>query len=170
MRYEKNIKRGGFTLIELMVTIVISTIALLGVGFVLVDSQQGWNRMYNRVHRGVVADAYVARTAFDSAVRKSSAKRYTLGISSVEVYHYESLNSTELDKYAKFYVAAGQLLAEYGDYDEATGSTSATAMRTLAENVESCDFYVDASVTMVLVLTDGDRTMKVMSSAIRHNE
>lgn len=171
MREERFTKKRGFTLTELVVTIAMSSIVVLGIGFVLVDSQRGWNRMYDRVYAGVVVDAYVARKAFDATVRKASTKRYVLGLGSVEVYYYADPNSDELDKYAKFYVANEQLLADYGDYDESTGNPSRLSTITLANNVTAADFSVDSScVRMVLTLDNDRERMTVTSSAVRHNE
>ncbi len=47
----------GFTITELMVTVMISTIVMFGIGFMVVDSQRGWNRMYNRVYSDIVPTA-----------------------------------------------------------------------------------------------------------------
>ena len=64
------ISRRGVTLIELMITTAIVTIAMLGVGVALVDTQRGWNKMYNRVHGEVATDSYVAKTVFDKNIRE----------------------------------------------------------------------------------------------------
>ncbi|MBW8035543.1 MAG: hypothetical protein FVQ79_07920, partial [Planctomycetes bacterium] len=62
----------GFSLMELIVSMVIAMIILLGVGSVLVHQQMAWNQMYERVHEGLVADGYVSKMSFDGVVRKSS--------------------------------------------------------------------------------------------------
>ena len=71
----KTKKTKGFTLVELMITALAAVIVIAGAGIILIDSQRGWNKMYNRVHGDVTTDAYVARRAFDTAVRKSTISR-----------------------------------------------------------------------------------------------
>jgi prepilin-type N-terminal cleavage/methylation domain-containing protein len=39
----------GFTLVELMITMVVMLIVGLAVGVVIVDGQSGWNFMYERI-------------------------------------------------------------------------------------------------------------------------
>ena len=64
--------RAGFTLVELMVTIVIASIVLLGIGYVLVDAHRGYNKMFTRVHGDIVNQAHEARVIFDKICRQSS--------------------------------------------------------------------------------------------------
>ncbi len=69
MLKRKHRTQRGFTLIELAMAAAISTIVILGVGVLLVDSQRGWIRMYNRIYSDVVTDSYVARKTFDVVIR-----------------------------------------------------------------------------------------------------
>ncbi len=169
-------KKRAFTLVELMVTILIASIVFLGVGVLMVDSIKGYNKLYDRRNKGIVQDAYAARLTFDRIVRRASTKRYTLGLTSVEVYYYGSPpvlpdGTDPLDRYAKIYESGGNLYVEYGNYDDATHDTAATNTSLVAENVADAKFSVEgARVSMVLELDDGKRTMTVMSSAVRHNE
>jgi len=171
---EKLKDKAGFTLTELMVTIAMAVIIILGIGVVLVDSQKGWNKMYNRVHRGMVTDGYVARKAFDAAVRKSSIKRSLISTNppGVCVYYYSDPNTLQPDRYANFYKKNDTLVADYGHYDWNTKKAQPPSSTfTLAQNVKTVDFSVAASsVRMVLQLDDGSDTMTVTTSAVRHNE
>jgi prepilin-type N-terminal cleavage/methylation domain-containing protein len=161
----------GFTLIELMVTVALVTIVILGIGIAIVDNQRGWNKMYNRVYGEVATDSYVAKTVFDKLVRKSSRKRYILGTDNVAVFYYNDLTSTRLDRYANFRRNERKLLVDYGQVDAAGTLLGSSSTMTLARNVMSVEFYVDgACVKMLLRLDDGGEAVTVTASAVRHNE
>jgi len=149
-----------------------SEILVITIGVVLVDSQRGWKRMYNRVYGGLVTDGYVARKAFDAAVRKSSIKRARLGDDEVEVYYYnDPETSTALDRYARFYVTDGELMVDYGELDADGNPQGTTSTVTLARNVEAVDFSVaDICVQMTLKLDNGHQSLTVVTSPVRHNE
>lgn len=165
-------KTNGFTLIELMVTALMAVIVIAGAGVVLVDSQRGWNKMYNRVHGDVATDAYVARRAFDSVVRKSTISRSLVDIDGqfVEVYYYNDFTSAKPDKFANFYRNGSLLLVDYGlyDWDSRSATTESTVM--LARNVEDVNFSVQGlSVRMLLTVADEKESVITVSTAIRHN-
>lgn len=170
MRKTKN--RPGFSLIELAVAMIMAFIVILTVGTVLVGSQRGWSRMYNRVYGDVVTDGYVARKTFDVVVRKSSTKRELLGDGEVELYYYSDVASpTRLDRYARFYKADEELLVDYGELDADGDPLGASFTQTLAHNVKVADFSVaGVCVKMLLRLDNGSEALTVMSSAVRYNE
>lgn len=69
----KNTKiRSGFTLIELTVTMLISTVVVLAVGTLLVAGQRSWLRTYDSAYETIKGDAKVITTAFTSTARKSN--------------------------------------------------------------------------------------------------
>lgn len=174
MKYKSVKNKQGVTLIELMVTILISLIVLMAIGLVLVDNQRGYNRMYGRVLGDVVTDAYVARKAFDATCRKASAKRYKLGLDGdfIEVYYYQDANSPDINRYANFHRNGDELMVSHGVVDAATWNTqSAYSTVRLARNVSDVKFSADAcSMRMVLRLNNGTEAMTVTTSAVRHNE
>jgi len=49
MRCQNNLKKTSFTLTELMVTVMLSSIVALAIGSVLADGQKGYNKMYERI-------------------------------------------------------------------------------------------------------------------------
>ena len=158
----------GFTLVELVITGVVAVIVLLGIGVVLVDSQRGWNAMYNRVYSDVVTDGHIARRMFDAVVRKASREDILLDEAGtwIEVHYYQDSDSVELDQYARFYLSGDELKIEYGNLDP--GEELST--QTVCSNVSSCVFMVTgASVQMVLRLDNGSEAATVMSSAATHN-
>ena len=173
MKHKKHINRKGFTLTELMLTTLLCTIVILGIGVVLADSHRGWNRMYTRVHGDVVTDGYIAKKAFDAVVRKSTSKRCELDIDGqfVEVYYYQSIASKEPDRYAIFFIKGQELFVNYGELEAGTWNpTSTTSTVILAQNVQRGNFtFTGACVKMVLELDNGSEAITVTSSAIRHN-
>ena len=173
MPEKKLTAQRGFTLIELAVVTAMSTIVIFGIGVVLVDSQRGWHRMYNRVYSDVVTDSYVARKAFDAVVRKSSIKRYELGSNGefVEVYYYQNLNSTRIDRYARFYTNGEELMVNHGGLDATGNKEGNPSTMTLAHNVEAVYFSVAGNCVQMILMLDNDReTMTVTCSAVRHNK
>jgi len=160
--------RKGFTLIELIIATALGSIVLISVGVVLVDSQRGWNAMYERAYSDVVTDAHVARRMFDSVVRKASEQTILLDDdgSWVEVYYYSDPDSDVADRYALFYAADGQVNVEYG----VVNPRKTLSRETVCGNVSSCVFKsVGRSLQMILTLDNGSQRATVVSSAVMHN-
>lgn len=174
MRRKKVIKRRGFTLIEQVMAMVTGTIVVLGMGTLLVDGQNGWNRIYDRVYGDITTDAYVARKTFDTTVRRASGRYELLSDDRemVEVYYCgEASVSATIDSYARFYTKNGKLLVDYGILDGGWDSGQKYQTNTLAHNVDSVSFsVVGRAVEMKLTLNDGFQSLTVVSSAIRYNE
>ena len=164
--------RRAFTLMELIITIALSTIVILGMGVILVDNQKGWSTMYDRTFSDVVTDAYIARDVFVKVGRKSSMKASATDGEFIQVYYYQDPAVTIPDRYAKFYVSSGSLLVDYGDLDPGTWNTlSVLSTMTLARNVDSVKFDVTGtSVRMVLSLNNNKEAMTTICSAVRHND
>ena len=93
----------GLGLIEVVITIVLSSIVVLATGVVLVDNQHGWNQMYNRANSDIVTDSYVARKAFDAVIRKASGEKFLLDEAGswIEVYYYQDEDSDAVDRYTR---------------------------------------------------------------------
>ena len=178
MKKNNPIAKNGFTLIELMVTVAISTIVLLALAVTLIENQKSWSRMFARVNSDVITDAYVAQRAFDSIVRKSTIKSpdYGSGLESATLYYYNDPNtSVALDRYAIFaltederlevtYGTAGFNLSGYLEPKSVINSV------TLARNVKSASFSVaGASLEMFLALDNDEQSTTLTCSAFRHN-
>ena len=129
----------GFTIIELILAIVISSLLVLTMGIVMVDSQRGWLDSYAKVHGGAAADAKMAKTAFDKVVRKASRSIYYFnGLDDITVYYYDNwTTSPELDRYAHLYRSQdnpSEMYVQHGVYEnEAEQSVLTDVM--LASNV-----------------------------------
>ena len=164
-------RKKGFTLIELMITVATLVIVMLGIGVALVDSQKGYNKMYNRVHGEVATDSYTVKKVFDNTIRRASQKRYVLGTSNFAVFYYSSPTASELDRYANFRAAGETLYVDYGSVDSSGTALNASSTMTAARHVKGINFDVDgACVKMVLTLDDGREKATVTCSAVRHNQ
>lgn len=163
--------RKGFTLIELMIATGLASAIVVGVGVLLVDSQRGWNIMFSRSYSDVSTDSHVARRRFDSVVRNASNQGVLLSAdgSWVEVYYYSDPNSTNVDRYARFYNYSdgSQLIIEYG----AVQPRQILNNETICGNVSSCVFKsAGNSIQMLLTLDDGSQSATIVTSAVPHNQ
>ena len=174
MKHRMTKYRRAFTLVELIITMALSAIIILGMGVILVDNQKGWSMMYDRTYSDVVTDAYIARDVFVKVVRKSSMKVSAIGSAGeyIQVYYYQNPAATIPDRYAKFYVSSGSLLVDYGDLEPGSWTTlSVLSTMTLAQNVDSVKFgVIGTSVQMVLSLNNNKEAMTTVCSAVRHND
>jgi prepilin-type N-terminal cleavage/methylation domain-containing protein len=173
-------RRRGFTLIELMVTVLIASIGFVAVGMVLSDSIRGYKRMTTRVHGDIVNDAYVARLMFDKTCRMGRNGTAVIDdtIPSMEILYYSMPNVTggaddDADMYAEFLFndADNTLMLEKGLIGVADPSPVV-----VARNVTEVKFSTihSKSVQMVLTLDNtatvtGGHSMTITCGAIMHN-
>jgi len=160
--------RGGFTLVELMITIAVMSIIISAIGIVIVDGQRCWQVLYDRINSDVVTDGYVARKKFDAVMRKSSGEKILTDSNGdwIEVYYYADDSSTVVDCYARFYEADGALNMEYGQLNPRTTSD----VETVCGNVSDCTFkQFGRSAQMMLTLDDGTQKNTIVTSAVTHN-
>lgn len=174
---------SAFTLVELMVTVLIASIAMLAIGNVLVDAHRGYRRSWERVYHEVVTQAYTSRLAFDKICRKSS--RYyehenPTSINELYVYYFSVDNPTKQeddpvpDRYAHFYTADNILKVDYGGYDALNISTPHAAVdgsKELANNASATFFLSESGnvAQMVLTIDDGKQGLTVTCSSLLHN-
>lgn len=170
--YKITRKRAGFTLLELIVTLLISSIMVAAVGVVMVDSHRGWLDSYAKVFGGAADDAAMSGAAFERIVRKASASRYQLNApDDLTVFYYRDWQSSdELDAYSRFYRSADdprQFLLENGTLNPMQEQSTIQ----LASHVTGLRFLpFDGGVQMILLLDDGRETTTQVSAAILHNE
>lgn len=160
--------RKGFTIIELMVATGLASTIIIAVGVLVVDSQRGWNTMYNRAYSDVVTDSHVARRMFDSVIRNASSQGILLDDAGgwVEIYYYSDPNSPAIDRYARFYGSNDQLLIEYG----ALNPRQTLNTEIICADVTSCVFMsAGNSAQMILTLDNGSQNKTVVASAVMHN-
>jgi prepilin-type N-terminal cleavage/methylation domain-containing protein len=164
----KTKNRAGLTLIELMVTIVISTIIILAVAVVLSDGQKAWGHMYGDINSDVAVQSLTACKRFDAVVRAASSNNCTIDPAGnwVEVDSYSSSSATAVDRYTRFAWQNSQLTCEYGSL----GPKATIGIQTLCSNVTACKFVkVGSSIQMVLTLNDNTRSSTVASSNVMNN-
>ena len=165
----------GFTITELILAIAISSILILTMGVVMVDTQRGWMDSYAKVHGGTATDAAVAKTAFDKVVRKASRSIYHFNADDdITVYYYDNwLTSTELDRYAQFYRSTenpSEMYIEHGEFKEGEKEDILTEVL-LASNVADLEFKpISGGLEMKLALDDGREETTVIATALLHNE
>ena len=170
-----NRKRQGLTLTELAVTILITSFVVMAVGMIMLDSHRGWLDSNAKIHGGAANDAAMVQVAFDKIVRKASRSKYVMsGLDDLTVYYYEDwLNSTYLDRYARFYRStnnASEFYVEHGTI-KADGTTQKLSDVQLCTTVTDAEFGpTSGGVEMKLVLDDGRETTTVLTTAILHNE
>ena len=172
-------KQAGFTLIELMVTMLIASVVMLGIAGIMADAHRGYNQMYTRIHGAIVTDAYAARLRFDKICRRARVGTAALNAdaTAVLVLYYSVPNDTndpyqEQDRYALFYQSGTNLMLDTGTYDPNTGVTVPTGTETVAGNVTELQFSapIDGkSVQMVLTLSNADHSITVTCGSIMHN-
>jgi Tfp pilus assembly protein FimT len=158
----------GFTLVELMITMVVMIIVASAIGVVLIDNQRGWSNMYGRINSDVTTDGFVARKKFDAVVRNSSSEKISVDPVGtwIELYYYASSASTVVDRYVRFYEADGDLNVEYGTL----GPKVTLSVKTICSNVSACTFkQVGRSAQMILTLDNGTQTNTVVTSAVTQN-
>ena len=70
--------RSGVSLIELIVTMAISSMLVLVVGVLLVSGQRSWQKTYDSANKQIKQDAQAVTSAFGSVGRKSNRLGYTI--------------------------------------------------------------------------------------------
>ncbi len=170
-----NRKRLGLTLMELAVTILITSIIVTAIGVMMIDSHRGWIDSYAKIHGGAINDAAMVQVAFDRIVRKASRTQYLLtGQDDLTVYYYEDwLNSGYLDRYARFYRLTNkptEFYVEHGIIAE-DGASQLLSTVQLSTTVTDLEFKpTSGGVEMKLALDDGRETTTLLTTAILHNE
>jgi hypothetical protein len=161
--------RRGFSLSELMVTVLVTMILILGAAFIVTDSQRMWGRIYSRANSNVVQEGFIARKTFERLVRKASGEGFLVDPAGfwLEVYYYASDSSTTLDRYARLYESAGELVVEEGILEP----RETLNVRTVSRCVQRCVFKGDGrSAQMLLTLSNGEQTIGVPVSAFMHSD
>jgi len=70
--------RSGLTLIELLITMAVSSVLVLAVGALLVGGQRSWQRTYDQANSKMQQDSQAVMYAWGSVGRKSNRLGYTV--------------------------------------------------------------------------------------------
>lgn len=157
----------GFTLIELMVTLLISTIVLAGIGVMVADSSGWFSDSYSRINSDPAIQSLLARKTFERVMRQASGNGFWVSpdSTSVEINYYSS-PANPVDSYAQFFVSGTDLILERGTLVPRTPIST----ETVCQNLSTCTFKTAGSaVQMILVLDDGKNKQGSVTSAIMHN-
>jgi hypothetical protein len=176
---------GGFTLVELMIGMLASSIMVLGVMNVLASNQKEYNQTYERVNGRLEREATEARVTFEVVVRRATVRTYRIwvdgaGNQCAEVYYYHDNDAGTLDRYGKFYFnpSDNTLSVEYGDGHFAWNGTEnlwyydgSVTSHVIAHDVTGCIFtQAGPTLSMAVVLDDGRLDLPIVVTATRHNE
>jgi len=170
-RINHGMSRGGFTLIELIISVVIVMIVALGIGMVIANSSKSYQVEYEKAHSDVMTDSFVARKLFDATIRKAASSDITIAVdgSTAEVKYYNSDLSTYLDRYSRFFLNGSDLEVEHGSID-VSGIKETMDFQTVCGNVTSCVFRGSGnSVRMILALDNNEINNVIVACAYTHN-
>ena len=70
--------RSGVSIIEVVITMVISAILVLVVGVLLVSGQRAWHKTYNSANKRIKQDAYDIMVRFSSMARQANRLNYVI--------------------------------------------------------------------------------------------
>lgn len=157
----------GFTLIELMVTLMISAIILSAIGVMIADSSSWFSDSYKKVNSQPAVESLLARKTFERIIRQASSMGFWVSPdeTAVEINYYSS-PTNPIDSYAQFYISGTDLILEKGSLLPRTP----TSTETVCQNISTCTFKSTGSaVQMILVLDDGKNKYGSLTSAIMHN-
>jgi len=160
--------KSGLTIIETLIAAVICVVVLTAVSVLLVDSQRGWNLMFNKLQSDIVKDSFIAKIRFDSVVRRASGNNLYIDPDGawLEVYYYEDDDSIAIDRYAKFYADSNDLNLEVGTLSP----RETLSIETVCGNVSECTFKrIGRSAQMILTLDNDSQTITTVTSAYLHN-
>lgn len=174
-RQNRTINRG-FTLIEMLVAIVASSILILCVGTLLASSQQQYNRINDRVNGPIATDGLAAQRTFDAVCRKSSWRKCQLDMSGSDLtlYYYRTGSTSSIpEKYARFHLIGEQLVVDHGDLKSGQWipDTSSTPVRmVLTDRAENVQFTLqDQSISMVLTFDPAANVQPITCASVRNN-
>ncbi len=168
------INRRGVSLLELMVTILIASIVMIGAAVIIIDAHRGWNSMYQRIHGDILNDSYFASTRFDTMCRKADGGTVRMETAPplLEVYYYSVPNVGTVydlspDMFVQFYLNGTELIQDSGDI----ATSTVTSSEVIARDVTELKFSAGGGkgVQMLLTLNNGKDSITVTCGSIRHN-
>ena len=168
------INRRGVSLLELMVTILLASIVMVGASVIIVDAHRGWNSMYQRINGDILNDSYFASTRFEAMCRKADGGTVRMETAPplLEVYYYSVPNVSTVydlspDMFVQFYLNGTELIQDSGDI----ATSTVTSSEVIARDVTELMFSVSGGkgVQMLLTLNNGEESITVTCGSIRHN-
>jgi prepilin-type N-terminal cleavage/methylation domain-containing protein len=175
MRTAGTTHSGGFTLVELIITVVIAAIPIFAIGTLLVGAQQGWQDSYDAVHKEIQQDALATMTTFGTIGRQSNRSNYkvyriskglfieatpapgdTLATGQAVEMHYwlhpaetmdlEVLETTNTGThFALFYLEGDELKVDFGEVIDEVGAVYNGARTTRDVETQVLAHHVDTS-------------------------
>jgi competence protein ComGC len=157
----------GFTLVEMVVSLLATSVLILATGMFLADNQRAFNDTYDHAYSPVTGDDITARIVFQKTIRQASSVGGTASVASdgswLEVQYYSQPESASLDRSARFYLSGQDLLLENRDL----GTGQSVAVQTVCRTVDSVAFGLTGnSAQMFLELDDGSSLRTLNTSAV----
>jgi hypothetical protein len=162
-------RQSGLTLIEVVIAIMLGLIVMLAMGILFVDAHKGWLHAFEYVYGDLSSDAHITDITFDRTIRRSSQLSATVDAAGqwMEVHYYADEASSELDRYARFYLAGTELKVDRGELPDRL----LIGTEVLAEDVSSVTFALLGAQAQMRMELDNGRVQSMMtSSAMMHNE
>ena len=159
--------KNAFTLIELMVTLMISAIIIFAIGVLISDSSSWFSDSYARINSSPAIESLLARKTFERIIRQAADTGFWVSAdaTAVEINYYSS-SASPIDRYAQFYTSGTDLILEKGSLP----SRTLISTETVCQNISACTFKTaGTAVQMILVLDDGKNKQGSLTSAILHN-
>ena len=157
----------GFTLIEIVISLLAASVLMLATGVFLADNQRAFNNTYSHAHSAATDDDRAVRLVFQKTVRQACSAGGMATVAAdgswLRVQYYSQPGTGSPDRLARFYLSEQNLMLEETDLD--TGQSLAT--QTVCRTVNSVAFALTgSSAQMFLKLNDGALTRTVNASAV----
>ena len=167
--------KKGFTLIEMVTSLMVISVIVLALGNLVRDSHRLWGDMYETAFGQSSQDIIVTQRAFNKICRKSSLRDIFLGADkdAMRLYYFSDPSNPSYwpDRYALFYLDGTDFKVEDGTlYFGTLIKEQALHTRTLCSNVEYLQFSIQGlSVQVCLTLNDNGSEKTFAWAAVRHN-
>lgn len=157
----------GFTLVEMVTSLCVTSALILALGILLADHQRGFNDTYTHTYAEAADDETAARLVFPQVVRQASSvegpARVAADGSWLEVQYRSSTRAAALDRSARFTVSGSDLLLSRTDLD----TLQSLSVQTVCRHVKSAAFSLTgSSAQMFLELDDGSSQRALNVSAV----
>ena len=156
----------GLTLVEMVVSLLATSVLTLGTAAFLADNQRAFNDTYSHAYSPVTGDDIAARVVFRKTIRQASSAGDTASVASdgswLEVQYYSQPGISSPDRSARFYLSGQDLLLDKRDLE--TGES--VAVETVCRHVVSVAFgLTGGSAQMFLQLDDGS-SARILNASI----
>jgi len=162
-------KKGpsGFTLVDTVVTLSVSSVLALTIAAFLADNHKAFNDVYRSAFCPAAEEDIAARGVFQKTVRQASSAEGRASVASdgswMEVQYYSDSDVASPDRSARFYLSGQDLLLERTDLE----TEETVAVEIVCSHVVAAGFHLTGdSAQMFLELDDGSSSRTLHTSAV----